>query len=639
MQCQPEASRRSPARCARSRVRVRHVVSILLFVPFAAAFAADGTLDQVVVTATREPELIGRSSADIVVIDSATIRNTTADSVEDLLRRAAGMQVVRNGGPGQSSGFFIRGASTSGTVVLIDGVRLGSATLGQAEFEALNLAQIERIEVLRGPASSLYGADAVGGVVQIFTRRGAGAPRGYGGVEIGGYDSARGDVGASGTSGPWDLALSLSGEKSRGVSAIAPGDAFGAFNPDNDGFRREAGNAALGFSPAPGHRIGLNLLETRLRSQFDSTEFLPPNFAPDASPDFRNELTTRVASIDYRGSPARIWTTTVQLSRAVDDLTSGGTVKSRFVTEREQATWQNAIALAAEQRLVVALEHVDEEATADAFGGTVTRHNNAGVLGYSGRFGAHSLQADVRHDDNSAYGGNTTGRLGYAFEVVPGLKLRALAGTSFRAPTFNDLAFPGFGVPTIRPESGRSIEASVAWQGADASASATVYRNRVSDLIGFQPDRTFCPPDPAYDFGCAANVQRALLRGATLAATKRWGGLDVHANVDFLDATDADTGVRLPRRAAHQESAGADYASGVWRFGASAFFVGSRPDAGVVLGGYGVLDLRVGWQPQPAWRIEAKLNNALDRQVEPVRDYRGLGRQAWLGVRYDSAGL
>jgi vitamin B12 transporter len=387
-------------------------------------------------------------------------------------------------------------------------------------------------------------------VVQIFTRRGAAAPRAFGGVEIGGYDSARGDAGASGVSGPWDFALSLSGEKSRGVSAIAPGDQFGAFNPDDDGFRRKAGSAALGFTPAPGHRIGLHLLETRLRSQFDSTESLPPDFTPDASPDFRNDLTTRVASIDYRGSPARIWTTTVQLSRSVDDLTSGGTVKSRFVTEREQATWQNAIALAPEQQLVLALERLDEKATADAFGGTLTRTNDAAVLGYSARFGAHSLQADARHDDNSAYGGNTTGRLGYAFEVRPGLKLRALAGTSFRAPTFNDLAFPGFGVPTIRPESGRSVEAGVSWQDKDASASATVYRNRVSDLIGFQPDRTFCPPDPAYDFGCAANVQRALLQGVTLAATKHWGGLDVHANVDFLDATDADrSSPAAPRRA------------------------------------------------------------------------------------------
>ncbi|HEV7578617.1 MAG TPA: TonB-dependent receptor [Caldimonas sp.] len=639
MTCHLEAPRPSRQRPGRIALAFRFTLVVSLSIPIDAAFAADAGLAPVVITGTREPEAIGRSTADIVVIDADTIRNTSADSVEDLIRRAAGVQVVRNGGPGQSSGFFIRGASTNSTVVLVDGVRVGSATLGQAEFEALGLAQIERIEVLRGPASSLYGADAVGGVVQIFTRRGDGPPRWNAAAEVGGYRSYRGDVGASGATGPWDYALSLGHEQSRGVSAIAPGDFFGSFNPDRDGFKRDSGSLQLGYTPAAGHRIGVHLLQTRLDSQFDSAEFAPPTFAPDPSPDFRNRLTTRVASIDYRGNPLAFWTATLQGARAVDDLTSGGNTKSRFVTRREQATWQNALALGAGQQVVLAYEHVDERASADVFAGEVSRRNDAGVLGYSGTFGAHTLQADVRRDDNSAYGGNTTGRIGYAIAVGGGVKLRALAGTTFRAPTFNDLAFPGFGVPGIRPERGRSVEAGASWQGDAASLSATVYRNRVRDLIGFQPDRRFCPPDPAYDFGCAANTQRARLQGATFGATGRWRRLDLRASVDFLDAKDADSGARLPRRAAHQESAGADYIAGDWRFGAAALFVGSRPGNGVVLGGYGVLDLRVAWRPRAEWQVEARLANALDRTVEPVRDYRGLGRQAWLGVRYASAGL
>jgi vitamin B12 transporter len=215
--------------------------------------------------------------------------------------------------------------------------------------------------------------------------------------------------------------------------------------------------------------------------------------------------------------------------------------------------------------------------------------------------------------------------------------VRALIGTSFRAPTFNDLAFPGFGVATIQPERGRSVEAGASWQGDAATLSATVYRNHVDDLIGFQPDSSACPP--GYPFGCAANTARARLQGLTLASTGRWRQLDLRANVDLLDAKDEDTGVRLARRAAHQESGGVDYVAGAWRFGASGLFVGSRPDAGVVLGGYAVFDLRVAWQPRAQWQVEARLANALDRTVEPVRDYRGLGRQAWIGVRYASAGL
>jgi len=263
----------------------------------------------------------------------------------------------------------------------------------------------------------------------------------------------------------------------------------------------------------------------------------------------------------------------------------------------------------------------------------------ASAAGSGGNFACGpSASAPGAGSNNSAYGANTTGRAGVSFEVARGVRLRALAGTTFRAPTFNDLAFPGFGVPTLRPERGESVEAGVAWLGEDASVSATVYRNHVRDLIGFEPDPAKCP-DPSYTFGCAANTSRARLQGATIAANARWLGVDLRANVDLLDATDADTGERLPRRAAHQESVGADTTRGAWRFGAALLFVGSRPDNGVVLGGYAIVDLRVAWQPQKEWRIEAKLNNVLDRQVEPLRDYRGLGRHAWLGVRVDSAGL
>ncbi len=637
MLCKISAARSSrawPGRLA----SVSLVVSLQLVLAQGAS-AADGSLDSVVVTGTREPEALARATSDIVVVDAETIRSTSADSLEDLIRRQAGMQLVRTGGPGQSTGFFLRGAGTNSTVVLVDGVRIGSASLGQAEFEALSLAQIERIEVLRGPASSLYGADAVGGVVQIFTRRGDGPTRFSAGGEVGGYGSRRGDVGASGSTAGFDYALSAGRESSHGVSSIVANDIYSSFNPDRDGYARNSGSARLGYTPAPGHRIGVAFLETRLDAHYDGADFPPPTFAPDATADFRNRLTTRVESIDYRGAITGAWTTTLQASRSIDDLTIGGTTTSRFLSRREQATWQNALKLGPDQQLVVAFERLLERVGGDVYPDGMSRSNNGGVAGYSGRLGAHALQLDVRRDDNSVYGGNTTGRVGYAYDVAPGWRVRALAGTTFRAPTFNDLFYPGYGVVTTRPEHGRSIEAGVAWQGATASASATVWRNRVRDLIAYQPDRTFCPPDPAFDFGCSGNVGRARLQGVTLAASERWRGFDARVGVDLLDARDADSGLRLPRRAAHQESVGVDYEEGPWRVGVAGLFVGARPDAGVVLGGYGTLDLRVARRLDQAWRLEAKLLNALGRQIEPVRDYRGLGRQAWIGVRYDNAGL
>ncbi len=618
----------------------------LLFVSlFPLAAAAQSTLDPVIVTGTREPQPLSRSAADVVVIGAETIRDTSATSVEELLRRQAGIQLNQNGGPGQSSGYFIRGASSNGTVVLIDGVRLGSATLGQAEFEALSLAQIDHIEVLRGPASSLYGADAMGGVIQIFTRKGDGAPRVTGALALGRYDSKEGSIGVSGSSGAFDYAVAGGRESSRGVSAIRPNDLFGNFNPDDDGYSRNFGNLRLGYSPAEGQRIGLNVIETRLKAHYDSAEY-DANFNPDPSPDFRSHLTTRVAALDYRSEISTLWTTTVQVSQSLDDSNSGGTMLSRFKTNREQATWQNALHLATGQQIMLAYEYLREKVQGDVFADELKRANHAFVAGYSGAFGAGGVEASVRYDQNSVYGSNTTGSLGYSYQVAPGLRLRALAGTTFRAPTFNDLYYPFFGINPgnakdgkgIQPEKGRSFELGATWQSGSTTASATFYRNKLRNLIGYDPDPTGADC-PAGFFGCAANTARATLQGATLAATQSWGGLSVRGTIDFLDARDDDTGIRLARRAAHQETLAGDYDAGAWSAGASVLGVGARPDGGIDLGGYGVLDLRASWRFLPQWRLEARLLNALDHRIEPVRDYQGLGRQAWIGVRYDGKGL
>ena len=615
------------------------LLCLALLAAVAAPTTAQTLLAPVVVSGSREPLPLDRVTADVIVIDAQRIRESTADSIEDLLRREAGVQVSRNGGPGQNAGVFIRGAGSGNTVVLIDGVRVGSATLGQVEFEAIGLAQIERIEVLRGPGSSLYGADAVGGVVQIFTRRGEGAAHVVGHLAIGGRQSRDGSVGASGAQAGLDYAVSLSRQSSQGVSALKPGDQFGNHNPDDDGFTRDTAQLKLGYALAPGQRIGLNLIGSRLDAQFDASEYAPPNYAQDASPDFRNKLKTTVASLDYRGEFGKALALTAQLAHNDDDLKSGGNIIDRFRTRRDQLTLQGAWTPMAGQQLVVAVEHLNERAHSDAFAADVERRNDALVLGYTGQFGAHVLQADVRQDRNSVYGGDPTGRLGWSMEVAPNLRVRALAGSTFRAPSFNELYYPGYGVPSVTPEKGRSVELGLTWRAGPTEVSATVYENRVRDMIGFETDSALCPADPAYQYGCARNIGEARLRGATLSGSQRWGSLRVAATLDVLDAQDRVQHKRLARRAAHQESLSADYDLGAWSFGGALLAVGKRPDGGIELGAYETLDLRARWRFGSQWQLEAKLLNATNRSIEPARDYQMVGRQAWIGVRFDGKGL
>lgn len=629
----------SAPRAPRAAIRP---LCLCLLAAFAGSASAQTTLQPIVVSASREPQPLDRVTADVVVIDAERIRSSTADSVEDLLRREAGLQLGRNGGPGKSSSTFIRGAASNSVVVLIDGVRIGSATLGQAQFEGISLAQIDRIEVLRGPGSSLYGADAVGGVVQIFTRRGEGAPSISANAAVGSYRSYEAGVGVSGGQQGFDYTVSLARDSSRGVSALKPGDQFGNYNPDRDGYKRDSALFKLGYAPAAGHRIGLSWNQSRLDSQYDGSEFLASNgFNQDATPDFRGKLKNDVVSLDYRGVITPAWTTSAQLAHNDDDLLSGGSVKSRYRTKRDQLTWQNAWKPGAGQQLVFAFEHLTEKAEADDYVADVKRNNNALVLGYTGEFGAHVLQADVRHDNNSVYGNNTTGRLGWSMEIAKNIRVRALAGNTFRAPSFNELYYPGYGVSTLGAERGRSVELGLNWRGAGSELAVTVYENRVRDLINYESDPTppNCPADPAYSFGCARNIGNARMQGVTLSGSHRLGNLRIAATLDALDAQDTDAKKRLNRRAAHQESLSADYDIGAWSFGAALLAVGARPDGNKRLGSYETLDLRAGWRFAPQWQLEAKLLNATGRDYEPTRDYQALGRQAWIGVRFDGRGL
>ncbi len=597
----------------------------------------------VVITGSREPMAPERLAADVVVIEGAVLRQTTADSLADLLRREAGIQLSRNGGPGQSSGLFIRGTASQSSLVLVDGVRVGSATLGSVAVEGISLAGVERIEVLRGPASSLYGADAVGGVVNIITRSGgtgvqAGVQAGMQAdmrLAVGGYGSQEGSAGVRGVQGPLDFSLSLASERSDGVSALRPGDAFGNHNPDRDGYRLDTVQARAGLKPAAGHRVGLSLLRTKLNSQYDGSEFLPPSFVQDPSPDFRTRLVTSVAALDWRGVLASHWLASARVSRSEDDSRSGGTQTDRFRTVRQHLGAQLAWQTGGLGQLVAAVEQQRDQAGSTSYLGDVQRRNTALALELTGNAQAFSWQADVRRDDSSDFGAVTTARAGGSWALLPGLRLRALTGSTFRAPSFNDLYFPGYGVATLQPERGQSVELGLAWRSTETEASVTVYRNRVRDLVAYESNPANCPPDPAYSFGCAANVNRAQLQGATLAGSHRLGAFMGRMQLDVLEARDRNTGNRLPRRAAHQGTMGLDWAAGAWSAGASLLNLGARPDGGKTLAAETTLDLQAGWRLAPTWTLQAKLLNVTDRQREPARDYQGLGRQAWLVLRHE----
>ena len=319
-----------------------------------------------------------------------------------------------------------------------------------------------------------------------------------------------------------------------------------------------------------------------------------------------------------------------------DQLSSGADVISVYDTERRQFTAQATWTPLPQQQLLFALDLLRESITSTDYSAP-ERDNTGLVVGYTARFGDNRLQADLRWDHNSVYGNQTTGKLGWGYALNPAWSLRAVAGTAFRAPTFNDLYFPDFGIVTVQPERSRSIEAGIGYREQQTTLAMTAYYNKVSDLIGYQSDPGQCPP--GFDFGCAGNTSRALLQGITVQGAQQWGDFRVTLALDWLDAKDSDTDQTLPRRASNQQTLAVDWNQGPWQLGGTLLNVGSRPDGGVLLPAYQLLNLNARYRVARQWQIEARLQNALDEVYQPVRDYQGNARLFWLGLRFDGRGL
>jgi vitamin B12 transporter len=584
--------------------------------------------DTVIVTATRTPQRALDVVADTVVITAEEIARSGAGSVADVLQRQRSIEITRNGPAGAATSVFLRGANANQVVVLIDGVRVGSPTLGTAAWNAVPLASIDRIEVVYGPLSTLYGADAIGGVVQIFTRKGEGAPRVTASVGAGSNGARQADASiAGGTGGEHavNYAFSAGYEDADGFSATRPG-AYG-YNPDKDGYRRRNAAGRVSMALAPGHEVGGQFLVSRLYSQFDNGD----NF--DAYSD--SDLNTYALFMTNQIMPN--WRSTVQLARSQDNQFSlGGTADwdiSQIDTHQDEFTWQNDIAIG-QDTLQLLYAHRQEEADAadlrDENGEDRKRITNSYAATYSARRGNHLVDVSARQD-RSVYGHKSTGAAGYAYDFGNGLRANASVGSSFRAPTFNELYYPGYGYSENRPEKGRNREVGLRYDGNGYQLDATYFHNRLTDML------ITATPCPTGGFSCAYNVNKALLEGFSLAGSTKFMGVDLRGSLDWQDPRDETTGKQLARRSKKHASFGADYTVGTLKTGAELVLSGERfNDAANMdrLAGYGLLNLHTTWQFTPDWSLLVRVNNVTDKNYEVVRNYGTSGRTWFASLRY-----
>lgn len=611
----------------------RRPLFALSVLALAASAHAQTRLDTVVTTATRAPQKLSDVLSDMTVLTRDDIERQAVGSVADLLRRQVGFEMIRNGGPGANTSLFVRGADTRHNILLIDGVRVDSQASSGASWNAIPLAQIDRIEIVRGPASALYGSDAVGGVVQIFTRKGEGKPVVDLGIGGGNRGLVKADASVSGRTGIVDYALSVAAEGSNGFNA-RPAPATPTFTPDDDGYQSRNASLRLGVQLAAEHRLEVSALTSHVDADYDSsataktddrtisdTRAMRLAWAAQWSSDVRSELNVGESSERYETQPSPYVT------------------KTRVRTYGFNTSWNLGTAGTLQGLLERREDQLDNTGV---IGGHGKRHQDAVGAGWSWASGPLSLQLNARHDRDSEFGGTSTGAVAGGYRLGAGWRVQASAGTSFRAPSLYQ-RFSDSGKASLRPEQGRNAELGLHYASGRDEFSITAYRNLVRDLIVYvsKPVSGVAGPCPNL-YGCYDNVSEGRLQGLSLRGATALGSLRLSGTLDLQAPKDSDKastnyGKLLARRAKTHGTVRAETDIGAWTLGGQVLASSKRTDnlsTGYQLGGYAMLDLDAQVALSHQLSLQFKVDNVFDRKYETARTYAATPRQVFIGLRF-----
>jgi vitamin B12 transporter len=592
-------------------------------------------LDNVVVTATRTAVTADATLAAVEVIDRAEIQHSSARSLPELLRGRAGITIVNQGGLGKLSTLFLRGTESDHTLFLVDGVHMGSPTSGLVSLQDIPLEQIERIEIVRGPRSSLYGADAIGGVIQIFTRRGASSEgvHGRGHIGAGSHGFREASAGLDVRSAHGGVGVDIAHQSTDGINACR-----GFFDPmtyagagcfivpgthlDRDGYRNNSASVRADFAPSEAW-------------QFDARGFRATghnNYDGDYVDN--SDIVQQVMGGSVRWAPSAATQLKLTLGRNTDisDNYLGSSFANRYDTTRDSASLQGDFTMASGHVLTAGFDWLRDRAdVVDPWSPFAAERGNRAVFGqYQATFDKQSFQVNLRHDDNDQFGGHGTGGIAWGMGFGNGWHVTASHATAFKAPSFNELYYPGFSNPLLRPESSRSSELGLSQRGDAWHWQLNAYQTTVNDLIAY--DSVLFKPN---------NIDRARIRGVELTGDIRLGEWDVHGQLSTLDARNLSAGFNHGKRLARRPSSSArfdlDREFGAWGFGISGIAEAARwDDVGNSLrvAGYGTLDARVSWRFADAWTLQANLVNAFDRNYETSAFYMQPGREVSLSLRW-----
>ncbi len=575
------------------------------------ATAAATSLPETVVTASRIDEPAQSSVRTVTVVTRKQVERAGAHDVAQILNRLPGIQIGRNGGPGQATSLFMRGTASDQVLILIDGVPAQSATTGAAALQHIDPALIERIEVVRGPASTLYGSSAMGGVIQIFTRKGhAGAPHLDASLRAGNEGTLEIATGLSGGRGPFSGGFSLSHQQSDGYPPKSTSRL-------SRSYRHDSFNLRMDYAIDPD--LQLELAHWQSQGNVQYLDF----FNAPKDQDVRNSITHLALDMSHGDN----WSSRLQLGRVVDNSDENQSTDFAHTT-RLALDWQHTWTPSDTQTLIGGITLAQERANLASFGTRYDRstHTRALYLQDEYQSGGLALQAGVRGLHHSHYGNRATWNLGAGYQLATQTHLHANAGTAFRSPSANDLY--GFGGnPNFKPEKSRSFEIGLRQGlGKGQSASLNLFHTRVRDLIESDPT-TFV----------IQQVERARIRGVELGYDLNHGPWTLGLDYTWQDAENLDQHNSLARRAENKLDLKLGYDQGPWWGQAALTAETDRRDSRFnnrVLGAYTVVDLATGYHLDRDWQIEANVKNLFNERYELAGGYPAQDRLLTLGLRY-----
>lgn len=579
---------------------------------------ASALVEQLVITAARTPQPMGSALAAITVITRDELDAAGTATLPELLQRKAGIELRSTGGAGQPAGVFIRGASSRHTLVLVDGLRFGSSTAGSPAFENIPLDIIERIEIVKGPLSGLYGSDAIGGVIQIFTRK-ADRPRLHANVGFGTDAASALNAGFTTVENKTSVTLNAGYRQVRARSATNADAPSFIYNPDRDPYKNS--NVSLNITQTlwQGETLSFKAWQSRGTANFDN--------GPDDNA--RNRQTLSGIGVSSENQIMANWTSRLNIGQTSDDIRIVSSFPGSFKTAQNQAAWINEFKNPAGSSSIGA-EWREERVQSSTDYDKKKRRTGAVFASYLERFGASSeqqLDFSLRRDEESQFGRRNTGSIAYGIQLLPSLLVYGRGGRAFRAPSFNDLYYPGFSNPNLRPERSDQVEIGARWRVAANHAALVRFDSRITDLIA--PDFVSFVP---------VNIANARIKGWEFTGDTVLAGFGIKAAVTSQRPIDADTGRQLRSRAKLLGSLSIDRTIGQWQMSFDAVGSGNRFDsstenAGSRMGGYAVVNARVGYRINRLWTVEVNAQNLGDRKYELARGYNPQNRSVFLNVK------